>query len=227
MKKKKKKKIQNCMICKKLHGSALQQKMSDLPPERCTPGKPPFTFVGVDIFGPFYVKQGRSGVKRYGCLYTCFNTRAIHLEVLNSLEADLFINGFIRFTARRGYPKKIWSNNGTNLVGAQAELSRSLQDKVISAARRKEVDWIFNTPQASHHGGVWERMIRTVRKVFLPIMLKVGKVTDEVLSTIICEVEGNSRSITKVSDDVNDNLALTPNLLLLMRDNSPFTIVCC
>ena len=133
----------NCMICKRLHGSAMQQKMADLPPEQCTPGKPPFTFVGVDIFGPFYVKQGRSEVKRYGCLYACFNSRAIHLEVLNSLEADSFINSFIHFTSRRGYPKKIWSNNGTNLVGAQAELSRSLQDKVISAACRKEVDWIL------------------------------------------------------------------------------------
>ena len=60
----------------------MSQKMSDLPPERCLSGKPAFTYVGVDLFGPFYVKFGRGRVKRYGCLYTCFNARAVHIEVL-------------------------------------------------------------------------------------------------------------------------------------------------
>ena len=107
-------------MCKRLYGTTLTQQMAA---ERCEPGKPALSYVGMDLFGPFYIKQGRSEVKRYGCLYTCFTSRAIHIEVLNSLETDTFINGFIRFISRRGYPIRIWSDNGTNFVGACTELS--------------------------------------------------------------------------------------------------------
>ena len=199
--------------------------MADFPPERCEAGKTPFSYVGVDLFGPFYVKLGRSEVKRYGCLYTCFNTRAIHVEKLDSLETDTFINGFIRFTARRGNPIKVWSDNGTNLVGACSELSRSLhrlnREKVIAAARRTEVEWFFNPPK--HQGGVLERMIRTIRRILVALINSNPRMTDDVLHTLFCEAENivNSRPITKCSDDVNDLSPLTPNQLLLLRGNSP------
>ena len=98
--------------------------MADLPLERCTPGPLGFQHVGVDLFGPFYVVQGRSSIKRYGCVFTCFSIRAIHIEVLASLETDSFINGFCRFCARRGRPRTIRSDNGTNLVGASVEMAR-------------------------------------------------------------------------------------------------------
>jgi len=66
--------------------------MADLPANRVTPNKPPFTYVGVDYFGPFMVKQGRSLVKRYGCVFICLTTRAVHLEVASSMDTDSFIN---------------------------------------------------------------------------------------------------------------------------------------
>ena len=113
-----------CVICTKLFAAPCNQMMADLPVEHCEPGKPLFHFVSVDIFGPFHVTQGRSLVKRYGCIYTCFGIRAIHIEMLPSFETDAFNNGLSRFFARRGCPAKIVSDNGTNLVGAQAELSR-------------------------------------------------------------------------------------------------------
>ena len=215
----------SCVTCRKLYAKGIVQKMADLPAERCEPGKPPFSYVGVDLFGPFYTKVGRSEVKRYGCLYTCFSTRAIHLEVLNNLETDTFINGFVRFVSRRGYPLKVWSDNGTNLVGARSELSKSLRDldrgKVVRVARRMEIEWAFNPPLASHSGGVWERMIRTVRRVMVALLNSNTRLTDEILHTVLCEVECivNSRPITKCSDDVDDVAALTPNHLLLLRDN--------
>ena len=153
-----------CVTCKRLYATTLVQKMADLPPERCNPNEAPFTYVGVDLFGPFCVRQGRAEVKRYGCVDTCFTTRAIHIEKLNSLETDTFINGLVRFVARRGYPKRIRSDNGTNFVGAHAELTRELsrlnQNKVVAAAGRHGIDWVFNPPHASHQGGVWERQIR-------------------------------------------------------------------
>ena len=93
--------------------------MADLPIDRVTPGKPPFSFVGVDFFGPILIKQGRSERKRYGCLFTCLSTRAVHIEVAISLETDAFLNALHRFIARRGTPDIIRSDNGTNLVGGR------------------------------------------------------------------------------------------------------------
>lgn len=217
-----------CVTCKKLYAAPMSQKMADLPVERCVPGKPPFTFVGVDLCGPFYVKRGRATAKSYACVYTCFTTRAIHLEKLDSLETDSFINGFLRFAARRGYPTKVWSDNGTNLVGARQELRSCLRqldrDKVIRCARRNEVEWIFNPPHASHQGGVWERMIRTLRKILVALLnASPVTMTDEVLQTILCDIESivNSRPITKCSDDVDDATPLTPNHMLILQSNLP------
>ena len=124
--------------------------------------------------------------------------------------------------ARRGSPSKVWSDRGTNMVGANAELRKCLnelnQDEIHSYCTKRDVEWIFNPPCSSHMGGVWERLIRTVRKVITGI-LSNSKLTDDSLSTLFCEVETivNSRPITKVSDDVNDLSALTPNHLLLLR----------
>ena len=75
------------------------------------------------------------------------------------------------------------------------------------------VEWRFNPPKASHQGGVWERMVCTIRQVLTGVMEQVSRLTDEVLDTLFCEVENqvNGRPITKVSDDVNDLEALTPN----------------
>ena len=74
--------------------------MADLPSERFIPDQPPFNFVGVDYSGPVLVKQKRSHVKRYGCIFTCLTTRAIHIEIEHSLDTDSFISAIRRFIAR-------------------------------------------------------------------------------------------------------------------------------
>ena len=84
----------SCITCKKTYAPTHHQKMGDLLEVRTETGRPVFSYTEVDIFGPFYVRQGRSEVKRYGCIYTCLTTRAIHLEVLCSLETDTFFIGF-------------------------------------------------------------------------------------------------------------------------------------
>ena len=73
----------------------------------------------LDYFGPLFVKQGRSQVKRYGCLFTCLTMRAVHIEVAHTLEADSFICAYQCFVSRRGKPKEIYSDNGTNFTGAE------------------------------------------------------------------------------------------------------------
>ena len=214
-----------CVTCRKLNGKPMQQKMADLPPERCKSDQRVFQNTGVDIFSPFHVRVGRSQAKRYGAIFTCFATRAVHLEVLRSMEADSFMNAFLRFAARRSFPENIWCDNGTNFVGAKSELLKSMREldrnKVIRAARQKDVQWVFNPPSALHFGGVWERLIRTVRQVMVAVLGLSPCLTDEILLTTFCEKENlvNSRPVTKCNDDVNDLGPLTPNHLLLMCTN--------
>ena len=209
----------SCVTCKKLFASTCNQKMADLPASRLEPYRPPFTFVGIDCFGPIMVKRARSEAKRYVCLFCCFTTRAVHLELLSSMDTDSFINAFQRFIARRGLPERVWSDNGTNFVGGQRALFNIDPEVVQKFALRKKVDWMFQTPMASHKGGVWERLIRTVRKVLVGIMPRNSRLTDECLQTVLCEVESivNSRPLTKVSDDIRDESAITPNHLLLLN----------
>ena len=214
--------LSKCITCKKLRAQPVSQFMGDLPKDRITPDEAPFTRVGVDYFGPFLVKRARSELKRYGCIFTCLATRAIHIEVSHTLETDSFINALQRFIARRGEPVEIRSDNGTNFIGAQLELRRALeqwnQAQIHEFLRKREIKWIYNPPGASHMGGAWERQIRTVRSV-LRGLLPLQVLDDEGLSTLMCIVEGivNGRPITRISDDPKDLTPLTPNHLLLLR----------
>jgi len=202
--------VSACFNCRRRQAPVMQQKMASLPEERITPSKPPFTNVGVDCFGPFTVRRGWTTAKRYGVLFTCLAIRAVHIEVVYSL--------FI-YSIR---PEKIRSDNGGNFVKGERELRKALQAwnqaQIHECLLQHDVKWTFNPRAASHFGGVWERCIRTVRKV-MKALIKQQVLDDESLNTLMCEVESivNGRPITKVSDDPRDLNALTPNHLLLLR----------
>lgn len=216
--------ISHCVSCKRNRAKMGEQKMADLPTDRLVADIPPFSNVGLDYFGPFEVRRGRSTMKRYGVIFTCMTSRAVHLEVAYSLNTDSCINAIRRFLCRRGQAQHIRSDNGTNLVGAEKELREALrtfdQRRIHQALVKEGVQWSFNPPTASHHGGFWERLIRMVRHVLCSV-LKQQTFDDEGLNTVFCEVEAilNSRPITKVSDDPQDLEALTPNHILLLRTN--------
>ena len=214
--------LKDCSFCRRHHPRLSGQRMADLPDDRITADNPPFTSTGVDVFGPFLVKRGRSELKRYGCLFTCLAIRAIHIEALESLETDSFIQALQRFICRRGQVRIIRCDNGTNFTGAARELTDSVarfnQNQINEFLRQKAIQWLFNPPAASHMGGVWERQIRTVRKV-LATLMKEQLVNDESLNTLFCLVESiiNGRPLTTVSDDPNDLTPLTPNHMLLLQ----------
>ena len=112
-----KKMLNSCVDCKRRQAPAGEQKMADLPRHRVTPDKPPFTLiVGVDCFGPFLVKRARSLEKCYGVMFTCLAIRAVHIEVIRSLDTNSFLHALCRFIARRGSQKiqQIRPNNGGN-----------------------------------------------------------------------------------------------------------------
>ena len=213
--------LHKCVRCRRLRGPVGEQKMADLPAFRVDNVSPPFYNTGVDYFGPFMVKSGRKEVKRYGVLFTCMCSRAVHLEVADSLETDTFINVLRRFIARRGTIKSLRSDNGSNLSGAEKELRQALSEMQHDVIQKRllyqDIDWSFNPPAASHMGGIWERMIRSVRKVLTGLLSEHGTRLDvDSFHTLLCEVEViiNSRPITTVSGDPSDPEPLTPNHIL-------------
>ncbi|TKS69341.1 hypothetical protein D9C73_003405 [Collichthys lucidus] len=214
--------LSKCVVCRRLHGTTGQQQMADLPVDRVSHDAPPFSYVGVDYFGPFDIKRGRSLVKRYGVIFTCLVIRAVHIEVASSLDTSSFINALRRFIARRGQVKELRSDNGTNFVGAERELKRAIEgwnlEQINDTLSLKGIKWTFNPPTGSHHGGAWERLIRSIRSV-LNSTLRSQSLDEEGLQTVLCEVESilNSRPLTKESTDPNDLEALTPNHLLLLK----------
>ncbi|KAJ8020731.1 hypothetical protein HOLleu_40400 [Holothuria leucospilota] len=107
----------NCVFCRRYQAKPCERVMADLPANRVEAALSPFTHCGMDYFGPLIVRRGRSEVKRYGVIFTCFSSRAVHFEVAHSLETDACINAVRQCLARRGPVKSITSDNGTNLVG--------------------------------------------------------------------------------------------------------------
>ena len=216
-----KKNLHRCWLCKLRRTVPRPPRMADLPRDRLLVS-PPFTKVGVDYFGPLHVKYGRKHLKRYICLFTCLVTRAVHLEVAFSLETDSFIMCLRRFVARRGNPQVIYSDNGTNFVGADRELKECIenwnQSQIVNELSQKGIKWVFNPPASPHMGGAWERVVRSCKTAFKAV-LKKQVLTDEVLATTMAEVESlvNSRPLTEVSSDVDAMEAITPNHFLLGR----------
>ena len=159
--------------------------MADLPEDRLEPA-PPFTFSAVDYFGPWYVKEGHRELKHYGVLFTCLPSRAIHLEVSNSLDTDSFLNAYRRFVCGRGPVRQLRSDQGTNFIGAMNELQKAVTELNHVRIREKllsnNCDWIEfkpNVPHASHKGGVWERQIRSVRNVLASLLESHGTQLDD------------------------------------------------
>ena len=220
--------VGKCLKCRFWNARPCEQIMAPLPTARVSPGLPPFSSVGVDYFGPILVKSRRSQVKRYGCVFTCLAIRAVHIEIAHELTSDSFIQAFARFVSRRGPPIEVFSDNGTNFKGAETEIKAALEkwnpDRIDNCLRKRGIKWNFNPPHASHAGGVWERMIRSIRKI-LRALLGSQLVDDETLLTLMAEVEKilNDRPLTPPTSDSNDPEPLTPSKLLLLRPNICFS----
>ena len=142
----------HCLRCREFQAVAMQPIMSDLPKERLDYQSAPFTNTGVDHFGPFYVTVRRSTEKRWGFLFTCLTTRAAHVEIVISMDTCSCVMEVEPFVSRRGAPAMIWSDNETNLIGAEKELRESIGkwNVVYIAAElaHKGVNWRFNPPSA-------------------------------------------------------------------------------
>ena len=216
--------IHKCVTCRKHRGQTQTQKMANLPVERLEPA-PPFSYCGYDCFGPFIVKDGRKEQKRYGVLFTCMACRAVHIEMVNDMTTDAFINALRCFIALRGKVRQLRSDQGTNFIGAHNELAKAMNEmddqKIESYLAKQGCDFVTNIPSASHMGGVWERQIRTIRSALNGIMNEYpSRLDSSSLRTLFYEAMSivNSRPLTV--ENLNDPFgpeALTPNHLLTMK----------
>lgn len=149
--------LHKCVTCHKLRGKLEKQRMADLPPE-CLTTCPPFTYVGLDVFGSWSIttrltRGGQAEGKWWAIMFSCMSSRAVHIEVIVSMDTSNCINALRRFFALRGTAKQLRSDCGTNFIGACKELG---MDKTVKRYLREQgYSWELNPPHASHMGGSW------------------------------------------------------------------------
>ena len=212
-----------CVVCRKLAHQLETQFMSDLPKERVLPYTPPYLHTAVDYFGPYQAKVSRNKTtKNYGVLFTCLNTRAVHLDLAMDVSTMEFLQVLRRFFAIRGYPASLTSDNGTQMVGAERELKEMLrgwsQEKLKEFCANKGIIWKFTTPSAPHQNGCAEALVKSC-KVALKRTIGNQVLTTFELYTFCLEAANliNDRPIGRIPNDPDDGNYLSPNDILLGR----------
>lgn len=218
--------VRKCITCFKYRAQTQQQQMGSLPVERTTESRP-FTNTGVDFCGPFDIKnmvgRGCRTTKGYVAIFICMATKAIHIEVVSNLTSEAFIAALKRMIGRRGAVAHMFSDNGTNFVGAnkiiQAEyraFQKEYNDELTMELTKLGMEWHFNPPSAPHFGGLWEAGVKSIKHHLKRVVGDV-KLTYEELATVLCQIEAclNSRPLYPLTEDPDDLRVLTPGHFLI------------
>lgn len=217
--------INSCVRCRRLRAACESQYMADLPKDRMEPAAP-FTSTGVDVFGPWMTAEGAStrrtcGTKKmWAALFTCMVSRAVHIELIPSLDTPTFINALRRFLAIRGPCKLFRSDRGTNFIGTT---NQNLDMELLTdSCKSLRCTWEYNPPHSSHMGGSWERKIGQVRRALDGVMLGRSSLilSRDELQTLLQEAANvvNSTPLWNPSSDPEDPQPLSPHMLLTLKE---------
>ncbi|PZC75506.1 hypothetical protein B5X24_HaOG206047 [Helicoverpa armigera] len=201
--------------------------MGALPRPRVTQSYP-FSHTGCDFAGPIQVRsmkgRGHKSYKGYIAVFICLATKAIHLELVGDLSTELFIAALRRFMARRGHVHHMYSDNATNFVGAAKFLYKEILEITQSPQFQNTLtnigtQWHFIPPAAPHFGGIWEAGVKSM-KHHLRRVIGDSTLTYEELSTFLHQIEAclNSRPLCIQTENINDNIVLTPSHFLIGRE---------
>lgn len=218
--------VRKCVTCLRHNATTQNPLMGQLPAARTTPSRA-FKTSGVDYAGPIYIRtskgRGHHAYKGYICLFVCMVTRSVHIEAVSDLTSQGFMSAFKRFVARRGQCTDLWSDNGTNFVGASRELQTlfaseksGLLSEIVETLANNGTTWHFIPPHSPNFGGLWEAGIKSV-KFHLKRVIGDTTLTYEELSTVLVQIEAclNSRPLARLDTESEAIGALTPGHFLV------------
>ena len=224
-----------CITCRRHAVKPKPQILGQLPMERVTPDTV-FDRIGVDYAGPIYVKYGYvrkpTVVKTYVCVFVSLTVKAVHLELVSDLSTDAFIACLRRFISRRGIPGLIWSDHGSNFVGAARELKelseflelQKTQKEISEFCTSVNIHWKFIPERSPHFGGIWEAAVKSFKSHLKRIVGPV-KLTFEEMTTVLTQIEAclNSRPLSPMPFDDDGVQALTSGHFLIGRPLNSLT----
>lgn len=206
-------------ICQRANANTVSQQMGMLPTCR-TELHPPFAKTGVDFAGPVTLREGATRkpvlFKAYLCIFVCMATKAVHIEVCRSLDTEEFLAAFSRMANRRGCPEEVWSDNGSNFLGAAREMASLMKE---AQRHHQAVKWHFNPPRAPNFGGLWEAGVKSAKKLINKVIQPHPLRLDELVN-IVSDVEAllNSRPLIPADEvETEDGLVITPGHFLVHR----------
>lgn len=206
-------------------GGITAASLGDLTAPRVTPARA-FLHTGVDYAGPVWLRatkgRGHRATKAFLVIFVCLSTRAVHLDVASDYSADAFLAALRRFVSRRGLCRALYSDCGTNFVGADKQLralfAAGSQDgrRLAEHVAKERIEWHFNPPAAPNFGGLWEAAVKNM-KHHLRRVIGEATLTYEEMATLLAQIEAclNSRPLQALSDDPEDFEALTPGHFLI------------
>lgn len=219
--------IRKCIKCFRTNPVPSKQLMGNLPEHRVNPPKRAFTATGIDFTGAIDLKssryRGHTTYKGYIAIFICLATKAIHLEAVTGMSTTHFLWAFQRFMGRRGISSDIYSDCGTNFIGAEKILRKQCEQfvhdmkiDVLPILATHNIRWHFNPPHSPNFGGLWEANVKSVKHHLKRITCGT-RLTYEELSTLLTRIESclNSRPLCPLSADLEDLTALTPGHFLI------------
>lgn len=207
--------LRRCVRCHRYNLTEHHQLMGNLPQPRVTPSRP-FTHTGIDYTGHVDVKSNKGrGVrtsKGYVVIFICLATKAVHIELASDLSTNTFLAAFERLCARRGTPKHVYTDNGTNFVGAARVLRSEFEHfqqlltvDFFNNISKMGITWHFSVPTWASANGIWEAAVKSM-KHHLRRVLGDQKLTFEEFTTLLSKIEAclNSRYLCPLTEDPDE-----------------------